>query len=151
MSAFLSREDFLSVVNHAPLVSIDLIVSNAAGEVLLGERVNAPAQGFWFVPGGRILKNEALRSAFARITQAELGQAFAFEDAVWHGAWDHFYDDNFAGAAGIGTHYVVLAFRLDLGGRELQLPDAQHSRYRWQAPASAVADASVHLNTRAYF
>jgi colanic acid biosynthesis protein WcaH len=31
---------FLSIVEHTPLVSIDLIVRNGDGEVLVGRRVN---------------------------------------------------------------------------------------------------------------
>ena len=73
MSAKLSRpvllspDDFHSVVRLAPLVSIDFIIRNARGEVLLGLRNNEPAKGFYCVPGGIILKQERLHEAFARI------------------------------------------------------------------------------------
>lgn len=70
---FLSTQDFATVVRSTPLISIDLIVENAQGEYLLGKRTNRPAQGFWFVPGGRVQKDETLADAFARLTQAELG------------------------------------------------------------------------------
>lgn len=53
---FLRQEDFATVVRSTPLVSLDLIVENAQGEFLLGKRLNRPAQGFWFVPGGRVQK-----------------------------------------------------------------------------------------------
>jgi len=53
----LGREEFLEVVERAPLVSIDLIVRRGDGLVLLGRRTNEPAKDFWFVPGGRIYKN----------------------------------------------------------------------------------------------
>ena len=66
----LSPDDFYSVVRLAPLVSIDLIIRNARGEVLLGLRNNEPAKGFYFVPGGIILKQERLHEAFARILKA---------------------------------------------------------------------------------
>ena len=41
----LPLSEFLEVVIRAPLVSIDLIVRDAAGRVLLGLRRNAPARG----------------------------------------------------------------------------------------------------------
>ena len=66
----LNPDDFHSVVRLAPLVSIDLIIRNARGEVLLGLRNNEPAKGFYFVPGGIILKQERLREAFTRDPQA---------------------------------------------------------------------------------
>ena len=50
----LSKEDYLRVVRDAPLVSVDLIVRDAQGLVLIGLRQNRPAQGSWFVPGGVI-------------------------------------------------------------------------------------------------
>ena len=53
---FLRHEDFATVVRSAPLVAIDLIVENARGEYLFGQRINRPAQGYWFVPGGRVQK-----------------------------------------------------------------------------------------------
>ncbi|WP_313449769.1 NUDIX domain-containing protein, partial [Pseudescherichia sp.] len=67
---FLSQEDFATVVRSTPLISIDLIVENARGEFLLGKRTNRPAQGFWFVPGGRVQKDEPLAQAFERLTLA---------------------------------------------------------------------------------
>ncbi len=59
---------FKTIIEHAPLISIDLVVENKQGEVLLGRRNNRPAQGYWFVPGGRILKDELMSDAFKRLT-----------------------------------------------------------------------------------
>ena len=78
---WLSNELFRSVVDSTPLISIDLVVLNSKGECLLGQRLNRPAQGNWFVPGGRILKNETLDAAFNRLTLEELGKVSARSDA----------------------------------------------------------------------
>lgn len=43
-----------------PLVSIDLMIKNAQDQMLWGRRNNRPAQVYWFVPSGRICKNEGL-------------------------------------------------------------------------------------------
>ncbi|EBV2538175.1 GDP-mannose mannosyl hydrolase, partial [Salmonella enterica] len=51
---FLRQEDFAAVVRTTPLISLDFIVENGQGEILLGQRLNRPAQGYWFVPGGRV-------------------------------------------------------------------------------------------------
>jgi colanic acid biosynthesis protein WcaH len=67
------------MVKNMPLIAIDLLVENEKGEYLLGWRSNPPAQSCWFVPGGRIRKNESLASAFIRITQTELGSALNLE------------------------------------------------------------------------
>ncbi len=147
---FLSAEDFSIVVRSTPLISIDLIVENQAGEFLLGQRTQRPAQNFWFVPGGRVQKDETLERAFARLTEAELGTAFTLQDGEFYGVWQHFYDDNFSGTD-FSTHYVVLGFRLRVDADALQLPDAQHSEYQWLTPEELLARGDVHDNSRAYF
>ncbi|MFM5023028.1 GDP-mannose mannosyl hydrolase [Aeromonas rivipollensis] len=147
---FLDKETFRTVVRSAPLVSIDLVVINSQGQVLLGQRTNRPAQGFWFVPGGRILKDESMAEAFRRLSKAELGVSAEIGDAEFLGVYEHFYTDNFSGTD-FPTHYVVLGYRficdLDLGA----LPDAQHQQYRWCDVDALLTDDMVHDNTKAYF
>ena len=148
----LARDEFLDVVSHTPLVSIDLIVHDEAGRYLLGRRVNRPAQNSWFVPGGRIRKNETLDEAFARLAQEELGEAsLERSDSQLVGVYEHFYEDNFSGAEGISTHYVVIGYRIRSAMRLPHLPVEQHSDYRWAYAEDIVADPSVHENSRAYF
>ena len=148
----LSDTDFLHIVDATPLVSIDLILRNERGEVLLGQRANRPAQGLWFVPGGRIRKDELLDGAYKRIVSNELGVASAQRSAArFFGVYEHLYDDNFAGADGVGTHYIVLAYALTLSS---QVPIGrfdQHSDYRWLLPDELIARDDVHENTKAYF
>lgn len=48
-----SRETRATVVGHAPLVPVALVVLAADG-VVPGTRRNDPARGEWFVPGGRV-------------------------------------------------------------------------------------------------
>ena len=147
---FLSQEDFATVVRSTPLISIDLIVENERGEFLLGKRTNRPAQGFWFVPGGRVQKDERLSDAFERLTLAELGLQLPMAAGQFYGVWQHFYDDNFSGT-GFSTHYVVLGFRLKVSEADLRLPDSQHDDYRWLKPDALLASDNVHDNSRAYF
>jgi colanic acid biosynthesis protein WcaH len=147
----LGREQFLEVVDRAPLISIDLIVRRADGRVLLGKRTNEPAKGCWFVPGGRILKNERLEAAFRRITHDELGKPFASSDARFLGVFEHFYPTNFAEKPGVGTHYVVLAYELTPGELPERLPADQHGEYRWFDVDTLLSTESVHPHTKAYF
>lgn len=148
---FLARPDFAHVLRHAPLVSIDLVVRDPHGRVLVGLRVNKPARGSWFVPGGRIYKDERLDAAFARITRAELGLEIARREGEFLGVFEHLYDDNALDEPDVGTHYVVLAYELRVEPTALSLPDAQHNRFRWITPDEVRQDPTVHENTRAYF
>ena len=63
----LTQDTFKTIVASTPLISIDLLVLDPQNNVLLGKRVNRPAQGFWFVPGGRVLKDESIEQAFIRL------------------------------------------------------------------------------------
>jgi colanic acid biosynthesis protein WcaH len=145
----LDAETFLRIVNATPLVSIDLVIRNDRDQVLLGKRLNRPAQGFWFVPGGRIRKNEQVKDALKRISLAEVGVETGEPHLI--GVFDHIYDDNFAGQPGINTHYVVIAFEHRFApDRELR-PDSQHSDLRWWVVKELLAHPDVHENTKAYF
>lgn len=142
---------FEQVVANAPLVAIDLLVEDAERRVLLGWRKNPPARDNWFVPGGRVRKNETLSAAFSRITEEELGHPFRLDQCIFVGVYQHFYPDNFRGDHGASTHYLALAHRLWTGDLPLRLPSTQHAQYRWDYPAAIAQDPLVHAYSRAYF
>ena len=150
-SSFLNNEDFLEVIERAPLVSIDLVVLNSRKQMLLGQRRNEPAKGSWFVPGGRIQKNEDLHQAFGRITESELGVAQRLSGSRLLGAFSHHYSENFLLRDGISTHYIVLAYEILNWQPSARLPADQHGQYRWWSAEEALCSESVHANTLAYF
>jgi colanic acid biosynthesis protein WcaH len=150
-TARLSAVDFEAVVRLAPLISIDLIVRSAGADILLGYRRNEPARGTWFVPGGRIRKNERLEVAFARTVKDELGVELSAEQARFFGVFEHIYDENFAQRAGFGTHYVVLAYEISLARLPDTLQQDQHDSFRWFTLAEVLQRPDVHPYTRAYF
>ncbi len=145
------RKKFLQIIDSAPLVSIDLIIEDQQGRVLLGRRNNRPAKDFWFVPGGRIRKNEKLKEAIKRISCDELGADIIISDAKLLGAYDHFYDDNFAGVAETNTHYVALAYKVKTTDDFSFRPDDQHSKMKWWFKDNLLNDPTVHQNTKNYF
>lgn len=142
---------FVEVVANAPLVAIDLLVQDRQRRLLLGWRRNPPARSYWFVPGGRVRKNESLADAFARISVSELGQEYQLEQSVFVGVYQHFYSDNFLGESRASTHYITLAHKLRAGDGPLTLPQTQHSRYRWASCSDIREDLLVHPYARAYF
>ncbi|MUK29478.1 GDP-mannose mannosyl hydrolase [Aliivibrio fischeri] len=148
---FLDKQTFSTVIASTPLVSIDLVIVNTRNEVLLGKRLNKPAQGFWFVPGGRVQKNETLDIAFQRLTLNELGVKFSIEQAQLLGPFSHFYTDYVFGDD-INTHYVAIAYKLVVDTEQLNLPmDSQHNQYQWLSPEVLLNNDDVHLHTKWYF
>lgn len=144
----LPAKDFCRVIEHAPLVSIDLIVVQQ-GKVLLGKRTNRPAQGYWFVPGGRIRKNETLNDSFKRLSSDELGVCCSQQQASFLGVFEHFYSDSVFGLTP-STHYVALAYTLELPGDSILLSPVQHSDVLWWQLDQAVSSSSVHQYTKDY-
>ena len=154
----LPAAEFAMAVAALPLVSLDWVVTNPDGQLLLGKRVNAPACDWWFTPGGRIRKNEPLAHALLRVGTDELGLApdvcgQLLGKAILMGAWDHFYPDS-AFSASVSTHYVNLPHWLALSWAEmafLQLPKGeQHSEWQWLSLADAAEDPLVHPYVRPY-
>lgn len=147
---YLNHEQLETAVSLTPLVSIDLIILNQANEVLLGQRNNRPAKGYWFVPGGRILKNETFDRAFARISQSELGQALNIDNATFLGAYQHLYPDSRFGEH-LSTHYVALGYMIKLPeGVNLEIADSQHAGIKWMNFDDLLDDPEVHDRTKDY-
>jgi colanic acid biosynthesis protein WcaH len=118
---------------------------------LVGKRNFDPAKHWFFVPGGRILKDERIRDAFARITRTELGADMCIGDARFLGVYEHFYPTNRFEKEGFGTHYVVLAYEVELGEfQRVQLND-QHSTYEWIKEEELLARGNIHEHVKAYF
>jgi len=144
----LEPEVFSEVVKNTPLISIDLIVKNSDDKILLGKRVNEPARDFWFVPGGRIFKNESLDDAFSRICQSELGVSLRREKTDFYGLYEHFYANNVFSDE-FSTHYIVLAYQIHLNSVS-QVND-QHEAYRWFNMNELLERDDVHQYTKNYF
>lgn len=149
------NKEIKTCVRCTPLVSIDLVVMDAEGKVLLGKRKNRPAQNLWFVPGGRILKNEPLREALSRISQNEIGIKIDHNEVRLAGAYDHMYEDNFFGEE-FGTHYVALCcwYALPQSHLKESIEKAmleQHEEVKWLAPPELLEDPHMHDHVKSYF
>jgi colanic acid biosynthesis protein WcaH len=148
---FLDKEIFSAVIASTPLVSIDLVIINHLDQALLGKRLNKPAKDFWFVPGGRIFKDESLAEAFKRLTLEELGAEFNIEEASLLGPYDHFYNDNVFGDE-FGTHYIAIAYVIKLNKELTCLPvNIQHAQYKWFNIEDLLVSTSVHTHSKLYF
>ena len=134
----LDAQTFKTVVENAPLVSIDLCLV-CDGQILLGKRTNEPLKGEWFTPGGRIHKNETWQDALLRIIKAELGLShIAVENFSLMGMWDHFYKNSVVDQ-GISTHYVNLPHDAEFKSKPEIILDDQHGEFEW-FDLSVVAD-----------
>jgi colanic acid biosynthesis protein WcaH len=63
---FILREKYAEIIEVLPILCVDILVRNTAGEYLLIKRENEPKKGFWWPIGGRVLKGEKLEDAVRR-------------------------------------------------------------------------------------
>jgi colanic acid biosynthesis protein WcaH len=142
----LDDQIFKTVVDSAPLISIDILIKKD-NKVLLGRRVNKPAQGVFFSIGGRINKNETIDNAMARVALNELNIELK-SVPKFIGVFEHFYDDSIY--KDVSTHYLNLAYEYEM--EEIpDLPTEQHSEYKWFTVNELLNSDQVHKYTKDYF
>lgn len=150
---WLPDQVFKTVISSTPLISIDLVVRNNQNQVLLGKRLNAPAKGFWFVPGGRVQKDETLDDAFTRLIKEELGTEVVVKrsEANFLGVYEHFYEENVFDDTAT-THYIVLGYEIQLHQNQvISLPKIQHGEYVWISKNQIKIGDDIHHYTKNYF
>ena len=147
----MSQSEYLSVVKSVPLVAVDLIIRNRSNEILLGLRKQEPAKGYWFVPGGRIHKDETIQKAFSDIAEHKLGITADFSDTALLGVHEHFYDTNPYGLENCSTHFLSIVYEINVDFLRVdQLPDDQHEAWKWFSFNELMNSPEVHENTKKF-
>ena len=152
----LDNKTFKTVVSSTPLISIDLLVKKD-NKILLGKRINKPAQGYLFSIGGRVYKNESIQQATARIAKTELNIELFFSmpprgvklTPKFIGVFEHFYGDGIY--KDVSTHYINLAYKVDINNEILNLPNDQHNEYQWLSIDELLSSKQVHKYVKNYF
>jgi len=146
---------FKTVIDSTPLISIDLLVKKD-NKILLGRRINKPAQGYFFSTGGRVYKNESIEDAMSRLAQTELNielfRSASLEvklTSKFIGVFEHFYDDGIY--EDISTHYINLAYEINVNDEILNLPNEQHNEYQWFSIKELLESKQVHKYVKDYF
>ncbi|BBN58986.1 GDP-mannose mannosyl hydrolase [Hydrogenovibrio marinus] len=145
----LSLKAFAGLIENAPLVSIDLLVKTDS-RFLLGKRINKPAKGFWFVPGGRVYKDETIAMAIRRISCKEIGKELFLDEFDFFGVFEHFYSDSFV-SEDVSTHYIVLAYKIKLDVLPQSIPMSEHDEFKLFSRSEIFQHESVHEYTKQYF
>ncbi|MDX3959089.1 GDP-mannose mannosyl hydrolase [Aliarcobacter skirrowii] len=145
----LELDKFKTLVDIAPLISIDFIVRNNEDKILLGKRVNKPAKDYFFTLGGRIYKNETINEAKKRVLKDEIGLNIEDFNPKFIGVFEHFYNDSFVDE-NISTHYVNLAYEIKVSHIQ-ELPKVQHNIYVWLSKDEIMNSNEVHNYVKDYF
>jgi colanic acid biosynthesis protein WcaH len=142
------KEDYLLLVKNTQIVSVNMIVFNNVGQVLLGYRNDPPARSKWSVPGGRVYKHEKIPDAVRRVTKEQLGHEFEHDEEL--GVFHHSYDDNFDNEH-FGTRCIVFAVAIHLKKLVKFVKNDQHAVLHWWNVPDLKTNACVQQYTKDYF
>jgi colanic acid biosynthesis protein WcaH len=128
MSNFIPQELYNAILRSIPIACVDISIV-ASGCVLLVRRGDPPAQGQWWVPGGRVLKGEKMKETARRKAREEVG-IDCHVGPIIHTAETIFPD----GPGGIPVHSINSCFLLypveDLSRTRVRLDD-HHAEWKW--------------------
>lgn len=123
----LSLEDYRKFLSAMPIVCVDCLVVNEKGEYLLVKRKNEPLKGEYWVPGGRLHKNERLVDAVRRKMQEEIGVEVEILKSL--GFFEEFFERTAEQAAG-GAHSISLLYLVKPKTFDIRLDD-QSLEWGW--------------------
>ena len=150
MKKFLENKLWKTIVDNMPIPAKDLLIYNEDNGLLMGKRRNKPAQNFYFVPGGRVFKNESKEDAINRISKEEIEFSIELKDFLSFGTYDHFYEDSIWNDSSVSTHYIVEAIFIKTQSSERFFNlDSQHSDLKW-INESNVDKENVHKYSKKY-
>lgn len=124
----IKSEVFEEIRKAIPIVCVDLVIPKD-GEILLVKRMEPPAQGQWWTPGGRILKGETIEEASVRKAKEEVHLDCRFRKVL--GVTESIFDEVIINGKSISIHTVnvVCLMEPEDPAQSIQL-DNSHSEYR---------------------
>ncbi len=120
-------EQYKKFVEQMPIVCIDAVIMNHKNQYLLVKRKNEPLLGEYWVPGGRLLKNEKLHDAVQRKVQQELGIESNIIMPI--GVYEDFFDKNTMGVEN-GLHTISIVYLVMAASENVRI-DEQSDDWGW--------------------
>lgn len=108
-----------------PICCVDIVILNKNKEFLLLKRVNEPAKGKWWIPGGRILKGEKLEKAVLRKAKEETGLSVTIKKML--GVKETIFKEGYFGNS---AHTINIIFLAEAKTNKVKM-DFQNSQYKW--------------------
>jgi colanic acid biosynthesis protein WcaH len=133
--------EYKKILSSVPIVCIDCLVVNDKGEFLLVKRKNQPLKDEYWVPGGRLHKNERLADAVHRKMREELGVEVEIIRNV--GFFEEFYDRTAEEASG-GVHCISVVYLVRPLSYDIKL-DNQSAGWAWFKDAPSRFKEYSHL------
>lgn len=127
-------DEYRRIYQVMPIPCVDLLVSDPGGRILLVKRINQPAAGRWWFPGGRVFHGERRKGAALRKLREELGVSGPEPMELFTD--DLLFDE----PVDAPRHSITTVFHFTLpAGIELRL-DGQSKEAQWRVPSAWLAD-----------
>ncbi len=150
MIKILDKNLWKIIVENMPIPAKDLLFYSKNKGLLMGKRMNKPAKNYYFVPGGRVFKNESRNDAIKRISIQEVDLSIDPEECFSIGVYDHYYDDSIWENTKITTHYIIEAILIPIkDNQKIFNVDSQHSEFIWINQTN-VDNLNVHKYSKKY-
>lgn len=121
-------KEYQKIIESVPIVCVDAVIINDNNEYLLVKRQNEPLKGEYWVPGGRVLKNESLRDAIKRKMKQELGIELNVEKLL--GYFEDFYEKTHFEVSN-GLHVISFVFLVKSKDQKKFILDYQSNEWIW--------------------
>lgn len=123
---FIDQKLYEKIVEVMPVSCVDLIIVHK-DSFLLGKRINSPAKGKWWVPGGRILKGESLEHAARRKCIEETGLKIKTMKNLLTKEWIFPQESS----SKTDNHVICTVFKIEVNSVVSLKKDSQHEEVRW--------------------
>lgn len=123
---YIPEEKFREIERLMPLASLNAIIVDSKGRVLVMKRNNEPAKGLYWFPGGRIKMGQSFEEALEEQIKEETGLEWSEVEVLKVAS---------VSSSVFGTrHTVEINFLLrKLSSSEIRL-DQEHSDFKWLKP-----------------
>lgn len=136
---FIPDNFYKQIVEYSVISTVDIIFMDHNKSILLGRRSNSPLKGEYYIPWGRIRKNETIIQGVQRKAKEEFNIDIDINKLVFVGSYDDIFEDS---AWNTSTHCVPRVFAYQLNNDEVKmlLPDTQHTDIKF----AIYNDPSLH-------
>jgi len=129
MKNWISEELYKEILENIPICCVDVAVLDG-NRVLLVKRKDEPAKDHWWIPGGRIYKNEKLKDAAIRKVYEETGIKIKIKKLI--GTYEFFWHKGFFSALRTGAHTIDVTFLAEPLNKDPKIKlDKASSDYKW--------------------
>jgi len=132
-SKIIEEDLYKKICSEMPIPCVDIIFQNKDGHFLSLKRNNEPLKSEFWLPGGRILKEETVEYALCRKSKEELDLIIDPEEFKFAGFSEAHYEKNAFGTDG-GYHTISLVFMCIRAIDESDIKlDSQSSEFKFSS------------------